>query len=325
MQYPTFYKAVTIIPCTDLSVGTWRRIATAVGKHDLVAYVSDPKRCLTWFVQSDGHGFKMEIPFETIVETQFTNAAPGSGLATFFLSQPPLFYLEQLASPLPDGTPIRYWKRCTDWTEGFQATTVLRHELIGPSPELAHIAAALPTAVASGIALHSPTYSATTTMEIPAPPMAALGADFQHPGSSKLEASRKRFSEPGNLDQSHPWSTISSLPPHSAPITLSFGRGMTPTFDDFQHQMVSSPHLGEYAVPISQRLTSRVPHHRTFSDPQYETLQRPYSTNFTYQLAAPPLLTTPYHPPPYLTNMVGSPHEQISIDNHSSIPMTLPF
>ncbi|KAI0048981.1 homeobox-domain-containing protein, partial [Auriscalpium vulgare] len=125
---------VTIIPCSDLTIGTWRRIATSIAKHDLVAYVCDARRCLVWFIHSSGYGFKMEIPFDIIVDTEFTNAAPGMGLATFFLSQPPAFFLEDVPA---DGT--RAWKRCADWTEGMQATKVLRHDLIGSAVQLAHV------------------------------------------------------------------------------------------------------------------------------------------------------------------------------------------
>ncbi|KAF8876740.1 hypothetical protein BD779DRAFT_1695815, partial [Infundibulicybe gibba] len=168
-------EPVTIIPCTDLSVGTWRRIATTVGKHDLVAYVCDVKRCLTWFIHSGGFGFKMEIPFDSIVDTEFTNAAPGSGLATFVLSQPPIFYLENVSSPNTDGTTTRHWKRCADWTEGHQATHVLRHDLIGSAVQLAHLLRNLHANTGSDIALHSPSYRAdpplASPMELPAPPM----------------------------------------------------------------------------------------------------------------------------------------------------------
>ncbi|EIW84137.1 homeobox-domain-containing protein, partial [Coniophora puteana RWD-64-598 SS2] len=148
-------EPVTIIPCTDLSIGTWRRIATTVGKHDLVAYLCDTKRCLTWFIQSAGYGFKMEIPFDIIADTEFTNAAPGSGLATFLLSQPPNFYLESL-SPSGQG-PIRHWKKCADWTEGQQATQVLRHDLIGSAVQLAHVLRHLNAYTqGSDIHLHAP-------------------------------------------------------------------------------------------------------------------------------------------------------------------------
>ncbi|KAH7928284.1 homeobox-domain-containing protein [Leucogyrophana mollusca] len=182
-------EPVTIIPCTDLSVGTWRRIATAVGKHDLVAYLCDAKRCLTWFIHSSGYGFKMEIPFDIIVDTEFTNAAPGSGLASFILSQPPTFYLESFTSPLPgQGTdPIRHWKKCADWTEGQQATKILRHDLIGSAVQLAHVLRHLNTHTSgSDIRLHSPSYNTqppSAIMEIPQPPMTSLsGPGLSGPG-----------------------------------------------------------------------------------------------------------------------------------------------
>ncbi|GLB45879.1 putative homeodomain containing protein [Lyophyllum shimeji] len=117
-----------------------------------------------------GFGFKMEVPFETIVDTVFTNAAPGSGLATFMLSKPPLFYLEDIG---PDGTArtlTRHWKRCSDWTEGQQATCVLRHDLTGSAVQLAHLLRNLHTNSTS-IPLRPPAYpvqsTTVATMELP--------------------------------------------------------------------------------------------------------------------------------------------------------------
>lgn len=157
-------SAVTIIPCTELSIGTWKRIATTVSRHDLVAYVCEAKRCLTWFIQSSGYGFKMEMAFDTIVETKFTNAAPGTGLASFVFSRPPSFYLETMTSPpLDGGASLRTWKRCADWTEGMQASKVLRHDLVGSAVQLAHVLRNL-NANASGseISLHPPSYRQNT-------------------------------------------------------------------------------------------------------------------------------------------------------------------
>ncbi|KAH8094578.1 hypothetical protein BXZ70DRAFT_365745 [Cristinia sonorae] len=153
-------EPVTIIPCTDLSIGTWKRIATTVSRHDLVAYVCEAKRCLTWFIHSAGYGFKMEIPFDNIVETKFVNAAPGAGLASFFLRQPPLFYLETVTPPSGNGPPARGWKPCSDWTEGMQATKVLRHDLVGSAVQLAHVLRNLNVNNSSGseISLHPPSY-----------------------------------------------------------------------------------------------------------------------------------------------------------------------
>lgn len=311
-------EAVTIIPCTDLSVGTWRRIATAVGRHDLIAYASFARHCLIWFVQSGGHGFKMEIPFSTIIDTQLASATPGYLLGTFVLSRPPTFYLEQSASPRPDGTPVRYWKRCTDWTEGFQASKVLRHELVGAAMQLSHFITSLErNTYQAEIGMHSP--SPPTPMEIPtAPPMAALGADFSvvERESSPPPASRKRFSAPGPLDQTDRWTALARPPPHTAPVgsfPSSVQRGMpvgVHGYDEYEHQMVTAPLPQEYSVPISQSLTSRPPFsglQRTYSDnsSHYSTnsdaMQRQYSANYTYET---PLLTTPYHPPSHVPEPV---------------------
>ncbi|KIJ14209.1 hypothetical protein PAXINDRAFT_12861 [Paxillus involutus ATCC 200175] len=203
-------EPVTIIPCTDLSVGTWRRIATTVGKHDLVAYLCDTKRCLTWFIHSSGYGFKMEIPFDIIVDTEFTNAAPGSGLASFILSQPPTFYLESCSPLGRSAEPVRHWKKCADWTEGQQATKVLRHDLVGSAVQLAHVLRHLNAHTSgSDIRLHSPGYFSNepspALMEVPPPSLAVLAdtgyhysednLDLHQPGHASL--SRKRsFSPP---------------------------------------------------------------------------------------------------------------------------------
>ena len=219
---------MTIIPCTDLTIGTWRRIATTGGKQDLVAYVSDVKRCLIWFIHSEGYGFKMEIPFTTIIDTEFKTMGPGSGQAVFVLSQPPIFYLENSSPPRPDGSTLRSWKRCSDWTEGHQATHVLRHTLIGSSVQLAHVLRSLHSLPpVSDVSRGSATYRLdpiSSPTELPPPPLASLSAPFTYGGlemkamhQDRLEHTRKRLSY-GSLDTRH---LIDSSgirpPPHSAP------------------------------------------------------------------------------------------------------------
>ncbi|KAJ7274566.1 hypothetical protein B0H12DRAFT_404492 [Mycena haematopus] len=173
-------EPVTFIPCSDLSIGSWRRIATDTSQRDLVAYTCEVKRCLTWFIYNRGFGFKMEIPFDTIIDTEFTNASPTStGLASFVLSRPPIFYLENSSE---DGSP-RHWKRCTDWTEGHQASNVLRHDLVGSAVPLVHLLRSL-QANAEVSSPYSPYYHSEppSPMEIPPPPMSVIqrSADQQH-------------------------------------------------------------------------------------------------------------------------------------------------
>jgi regulatory protein PHO2 len=278
-----------MILCTDLSIGTWRRIATTVGKHDLVAYVSDSKRCLTWFIHSSGYGFKMEIPFNTILDTQFTNAAPGSGLASFMLSQPPIFYLENVCTPLPDGSGGRVWKRCADWTEGMQATKVLRHDLVGSAVQLAHLLRNLSTSThGAAVRLHTPQYingedTLPTSVDIPQPPMAGLSEPTYSHREETLDVSqanyfihsRKRsYSGPASLHHPH---EVSGLPnidisaavdvpqgPASASYPPSYHRSMercqsnsyhSPMFSDYPDSQAQTPveydsaHLSDDHVP----------------------------------------------------------------------------
>jgi hypothetical protein len=133
-------------------------MASQTSKHDLVAYVCESRSCLIWFIHSLGYGFKMEIPFGIIVDTEFVNATPGSGLASFFLSQPPLFYLEDIMTDPAGGPSMRSWKRCADWTEGMQATKILRHDLVGSAVQLAYVLRNFQATPGSDIRLRCPPY-----------------------------------------------------------------------------------------------------------------------------------------------------------------------
>ncbi|KAJ6494639.1 hypothetical protein C8R47DRAFT_1213331 [Mycena vitilis] len=210
-------EPVTFIPCSDLSIGSWRRIATDTSQRDLVAYTCEAKRCLTWFIYNGGFGFKMEIPFDTIIDTEFTNTSPSAtGLASFVLSRPPVFYLE---SSSEDGAP-RHWKRCTDWTEGHQASHVLRHDLIGSAVPLVHLLQSLQanTGVSSP---YSPYYHSEppSPMEIPPPPLSIIQQSEQHyPEECNLirpNAYRRRSFAAANELPQLPQLLVSGLSHHS--------------------------------------------------------------------------------------------------------------
>ena len=133
-------------------------MASQISKHDLVAYICESRNSLIWFIHSSGYGFKMEIPFGIVVDTEFVSAAPGSALASFFLSQPPLFYLEDIVTDPAGGPPMRSWKRCADWTEGMQATKILRHDLVGSAVQLAYVLRNFQATPGSDIRLRCPPY-----------------------------------------------------------------------------------------------------------------------------------------------------------------------
>jgi hypothetical protein len=274
----------------------------------------------------------MEIPFDIIRDTEFDNATPGSGLATFILSQPPMFYLEHLSSATSDGTVIRDWKRCADWTEGHQATKVLRHELIGSAVQLAHLLRTLQDG-GSDVTLHQPSYG---TAEVSPPPMdfrqepssasSVAGYYYRHetPDSSSPRhyvESRKRSESVSTPSLASPFSGLDRDPHTSSPFlphaqhepartSQPPGQYVQPSPTPFRQPQPSS--LDDYGpVALSLSLAPRPfaaqPVPRTFYDDGIHFVpithgsdiewRHPHSmTSHQFGTSSPPLLTTPYHP-----------------------------
>ncbi|KAI5121235.1 hypothetical protein M0805_007242 [Coniferiporia weirii] len=357
-------QPISIIPCTDLSVGSWRRIAT--GKHDLVAYVCEAKRCLTWFIHSAGYGFKMEIPFETITHTEFRHVSPGEGLASFHLSQPPGFFLENIVSPHSVGgtgaTLVKSWKKCSDWTEGTQASLILRHDLIGSAVQLAHVLNDLkdrrtrssipllnPTAYSPSEMLSTPVSAGSMSMQIPQPPLASLQSDAfseLHQRPTYFGHSRKRSnSGPPALIRNVPGSYADNFPPagtipeHSAAHPYSAGYTST-SFDRPSQiatysygQRVASDYLPSSLQPPHMQQTMQDP-----SMPDYSSVpishgpsHRHFSSGpdtthfFPSSRNSPPLhLSVPQHPSSQLSHIVSPSSPLVSSPYNAGPSMSVP-
>ncbi|KAF9067212.1 hypothetical protein BDP27DRAFT_929857 [Rhodocollybia butyracea] len=308
--------AVTFIPCTALSVGTWRRIASAVSKHDLVAYVCESKQALAWFILSGGNGFKMEIPFNRIIGTEFTHTSSGVAHVVFNLSEPPIFYLEYPTVPRPDGSMKLSWRQCSDWTEGNQATQVLRHDLLGSAPQLSHLVHQLKLSRADGnIPLISTSYKGEliSSLEIPAPPLAGLlgpSSHSSHYGSPSSDEVDTRLGIIPDTGQAHQ-STNFEYNPH-----IPDSPALSSVYDDILDQR-----LERYSNTLHQPRTniltgvpvSRLSAARPFSATSdafpsmypddvniAQSLQNPRRHTWAnipvYSPPSPPLLTTSFYP-----------------------------
>lgn len=269
----------------------------------------------------------MEIAFDTIIETEFHNQAPGSGLAVFILSRPPAFFLEHVVSGT-SGVPIRTWKRCTDWTEGLQATTILRHELIGSAVQLAHVLGNLQTnSSGAEIILHSPSYQ---SLSLPPTPLSDVDIS-EYPCVDSDEERNQNYDGP-SLSNSLPtllYNDVHSRPSSLSAPTSNFTSSYTtvsdrgsPAASTFggslygeysRNSFGQTQHLDGYpGVPISHGLANRSyesqPIPRTFYGEapnlghQYNPhdLRRPSLSpslsNLATNISPPPLLTNPFHP-----------------------------
>ncbi|EPQ29588.1 uncharacterized protein PFL1_02807 [Pseudozyma flocculosa PF-1] len=139
--------SVTALPTTALCIGSWRRIAP------LVCFFSRRLQMLSWYLNSDAVGFKLEMSWTSIKScvfdgpTQPTLAERQEGirqpLGHFLveLTAPPTFFMEVFRSVDPGAggenkARKTSWRQCADFTEGQQATKHRVHLLSGPYDEL---------------------------------------------------------------------------------------------------------------------------------------------------------------------------------------------
>ena len=116
--------------CRSLSVGSWRRVGQ--NTMDLVIFYSPDKACITYYINNDSAGYKIEFPFSHIKHISLesgeslpnNNGTPPrpAGLV-IELNRPPNFFMDSSGSG--------GFYQCGDFTEDQQASQVLIHHLGG--------------------------------------------------------------------------------------------------------------------------------------------------------------------------------------------------
>ncbi|KAJ9637799.1 hypothetical protein H2199_007293 [Coniosporium tulheliwenetii] len=116
--------------CRSLSVGSWRRVGQSA--MDLVIFYSPEKCCITYYINNDSAGYKIEYPFSYIKNITLDNgdvlsnaegAAQRPGGLIVELNRPPNFFMDSSGSG--------GFYQCGDFTEDQQASQVLVHHLGG--------------------------------------------------------------------------------------------------------------------------------------------------------------------------------------------------
>ncbi|KAK3681883.1 hypothetical protein LTR37_020793 [Vermiconidia calcicola] len=121
--------------CRSLSIGTWRRVGQST--MDLVIFYSPDKACITYYINNDSAGYKIEFPFAwikniSLEQGDVISAAEGAsqraGGLVIELTRPPKFYMDSSGSG--------GFYECGDFTEDQQASQIMVHHLGGPSKVL---------------------------------------------------------------------------------------------------------------------------------------------------------------------------------------------
>ncbi|KZF26574.1 hypothetical protein L228DRAFT_235625 [Xylona heveae TC161] len=116
--------------CRSLSIGTWRRVGQQ--SMDLVLFYSPDKACVTYYINSDSAGYKIEYPFSYIKNISLDSGdALGDGQGG--IPRPAGLVIELNRSPqfYTDSSGSGGFMQCEDFTEDHQASQMLVHHLGG--------------------------------------------------------------------------------------------------------------------------------------------------------------------------------------------------
>lgn len=125
---PLAYRSLVIhhLTCRSLSVGKWTRVGQ--NTMDLIIFYSPDKCTMTYYINNEQAGYKIEYPFAFIKNIYLENAegdpAKMGGGIVIELNRPPNFFMD--SSPTTNG-----FFQCGDFTEDQQASRVLTHHLGG--------------------------------------------------------------------------------------------------------------------------------------------------------------------------------------------------
>lgn len=134
-ETPTGKVVIQHFACRSLSIGTWRRVAQTT--MDLVIFYSPDKACITYYINNDSAGYKIEYPFVwikniSLEQGDVLSAAEGAsqraGGLVIELTRAPKFYMDSSGSG--------GFYECGDFTEDQQASQIMVHHLGGPSKVL---------------------------------------------------------------------------------------------------------------------------------------------------------------------------------------------
>lgn len=112
------------LSCRSLSVGSWRRIGQ--NAMDLIVFYSPDKACITYYINNDQAGYKIEYPFAHIKNIYLENGDGESGKPgglVVELNRPPNFFMDSSGSG--------GFFQCGDFTEDQQASQIMVHHLGG--------------------------------------------------------------------------------------------------------------------------------------------------------------------------------------------------
>ncbi|RDL39668.1 putative Homeobox protein HOY1 [Venustampulla echinocandica] len=123
-QGPQGKVVINHLSCRSLSVGSWRRVGQ--NTMDLIIFYSPEKATMTYYINNDQAGYKIEYPFSFVRNIFLENGDMESGKPgglVVELNRPPFFFMDSSGSG--------GFYQCGDFTEEQQASQAMVHHLGG--------------------------------------------------------------------------------------------------------------------------------------------------------------------------------------------------
>lgn len=265
---------------------------------DLVIFYSPDKACITYYINNDSAGYKIEFPFAYIKSIQLDSgdtgptangSPPRAGGLVIDLNRPPNFFMDSSGSG--------GFYQCGDFTEDQQASQVLTHHLGGHpkvlSGQLAKLASlesfqnrlnpfdmnAMPASapVSPTMGIVRPASQPSVQFARPHPP---------HVGMFQDQFGVNQHLHPGRMHPGHKRQRSRSVP-----IALDFSmlHGPMPTF----HVQQPSPQM----TPDNHHLFQPLPHHHGHGqNPMGPSLQIDTSAGYGMDFRPMPMSATATSP-----------------------------
>lgn len=107
--------------CRSLTIGRWTRVGQ--NAMDLIVFYSPDKCTMTYYINNEQAGYKIEYPFSYIKNIYLNNSDDHLAGITIELLQPPLFFM--------DSSTTATFIQVNDFTEDLQASRCMTHHLGG--------------------------------------------------------------------------------------------------------------------------------------------------------------------------------------------------
>lgn len=225
---------------------------------DLVVFYAPDKACLTYYINNDSAGYKIEYPFSYIKNITLENASPSddpSGMPSrprgllVELNRPPNFFM--------DSSGTGGFHQCGDFTEEQQASRVMIHHLGGNPRQLSGELAKL-VSLESFRNRHSPFDPHSMTASAPTSPMIARPASqpnhMPHPHLAMFQETPFGMPPPSGPPRGHKRTRSKSVP---IAIDFSMLQSPMPSFH-IQHPSTNMTDANIYA-PVPQHHNSLGP------------------------------------------------------------------